>query len=299
MTWNELPVEIQEKAREYMNFSEGFIPSTLGSAFMWGNSPEGGDFWKEVDNGNFNVFYEKYPKKHDFVLPTKWAIKITRESREVLREYSKAYGCGWLDGQWLYYTGGDIGRGDSWSWNKEAEPIRNKHYVNEERYSEISYEQFLKYVLNQDKQSTMKENKLTRKQLVEAYNSFSCSKWQERIKNLLKQHATVTDDTQITIPEEDIKLLLSEGTKEQRKYVESLGITLKEDKNAFVKKFTSSNISSFSKEIFGNDSTLQIAVFTTVPERGDLLGRSFLLSQDYTVNLIPKGGKTIIEITKK
>jgi hypothetical protein len=33
--------------------------------FDWKNTPEGFKFWSNIAQGNFNVFYEKYPRLID------------------------------------------------------------------------------------------------------------------------------------------------------------------------------------------------------------------------------------------
>lgn len=37
-------------------------------SFSWMDSKEGGDFWDDIDEGNFDVFYQKYPQINDLPL---------------------------------------------------------------------------------------------------------------------------------------------------------------------------------------------------------------------------------------
>jgi hypothetical protein len=69
-TWQQLPKEIkkkmlkrqfQQKGKKNKNAFKDNIISSNG--FVWVLSKEGFDFWHEVINGNFDLFYEKYPKK--------------------------------------------------------------------------------------------------------------------------------------------------------------------------------------------------------------------------------------------
>ena len=71
--FDELPIEIQEKMldeqvrqgnkRNAEAFENNIIANKRLGAFNWSESVEGYDFWEEIiQNGNFTIFYEKYPK---------------------------------------------------------------------------------------------------------------------------------------------------------------------------------------------------------------------------------------------
>ncbi len=67
--FKDLPVEIQQRMLDeqerqgYPRNAEEFEESVTGG-FAWVNSEEGHAFWYEIIvNGNFDIFYEKYPKK--------------------------------------------------------------------------------------------------------------------------------------------------------------------------------------------------------------------------------------------
>lgn len=73
ITWEDLPKEIKEKMLEYQvaqgnKKKPSIFVHELGSAkyeggFSWADSPEGFDFWKNVlEEGNFKIFFDKYPK---------------------------------------------------------------------------------------------------------------------------------------------------------------------------------------------------------------------------------------------
>lgn len=71
--FKDLPEEIQERMldeqvrqgspRNAEVFEEETAAGANEGGFTWGLSVEGCDFWDEIiNNGNFAVFYEKYPK---------------------------------------------------------------------------------------------------------------------------------------------------------------------------------------------------------------------------------------------
>jgi hypothetical protein len=66
-TWQELPKEIKKKMlkRQFQQYGykgKKYFDNS-SSAFCWRDTKEGYKFWQEVINGNFELFYEKYPKK--------------------------------------------------------------------------------------------------------------------------------------------------------------------------------------------------------------------------------------------
>lgn len=67
--YNELPKEIQELALiRSENYKQGrsklVIESNLliTQMFPFDNTEEGGSFWHNINDGNYKVFYERYPK---------------------------------------------------------------------------------------------------------------------------------------------------------------------------------------------------------------------------------------------
>ena len=75
ITWNELPVEIQEKMLEYQvaqgneRDPEVFIKNITSDisqgGFSWGSTNEDYNFWVEIiNNENISHFYTIYPKQN-------------------------------------------------------------------------------------------------------------------------------------------------------------------------------------------------------------------------------------------
>ncbi len=69
MQIKDLPQEIKELAllrqKEAGNEvnEELYVCNTkAGDNFNWGDTPEEWDFWNQIDNGNFQPFYDRYPQ---------------------------------------------------------------------------------------------------------------------------------------------------------------------------------------------------------------------------------------------
>lgn len=67
MQVDKLPKEIQEIALERHKEQRDRIDFTgnLSGVFTWGKTKEGHDFWSNINDGNFDDFYNKYPKSED------------------------------------------------------------------------------------------------------------------------------------------------------------------------------------------------------------------------------------------
>ena len=59
------------------NFNDewGIVKSCGRDGFVWSDTIEGHHFWKSVNQGDFQIFYDRYPKKELQSLPEKWYIK--------------------------------------------------------------------------------------------------------------------------------------------------------------------------------------------------------------------------------
>jgi hypothetical protein len=67
-TWQELPKEIKKKMlkRQFQQRSEKdkkAFKCSIFFGFDWYQTKEGDYFWHKVLSGNFDLFFEKYPKK--------------------------------------------------------------------------------------------------------------------------------------------------------------------------------------------------------------------------------------------
>lgn len=55
---SQLPEEIRKRAELYRRWCKRDYVDQLSAAFTWDETPEGGDIWDEVDEGNYAPFYE-------------------------------------------------------------------------------------------------------------------------------------------------------------------------------------------------------------------------------------------------
>ena len=61
---SKLPPEIRELAeKRAKEQNESTHYDLLAAMFLWGITHEKREFWQEIENGNYSVFYEKYPQK--------------------------------------------------------------------------------------------------------------------------------------------------------------------------------------------------------------------------------------------
>lgn len=75
------------------------------------------------------------------------------------------------------------------------------------------------------------EQTLTRAQLIDLYNQFSCVDFKTSVKEILATNPLATDNTAIVIDQNYIDRLIDRGTNSQIDAVKRLGITLVEDKS--------------------------------------------------------------------
>ena len=79
--WKDLPKPIRELAESLVDKNHDYLDylksNYLAEAFDWCETEQGLDFWSNIDDGDFDVFYEKYPQKeieensaYDYVNPT-------------------------------------------------------------------------------------------------------------------------------------------------------------------------------------------------------------------------------------
>ena len=141
--------------------------------------------------------------------------------------------------------------------------------------------------------------KITRLNLIKAHQEFTCIVWTEKIFELLKSNPLASDDTTIDIPQELIDYININASIDQKVYIESLGIKLAEDKNAF-SIMTQGQLRGFSSKFLGDFGALDIGSSSVEDNRPDLTNRCLVVHKDFTVNLIKcSNGKTAIEILKK
>jgi len=235
-------------------------------------------------------FFELSKPIDEFILPEKYYIKkIDHPDYQLICDYFheksgyenfRNYDNLCYNPEWKVFKGYSAGLGNTTG------------------FTEVSVEDFVKHVLNKNKETKM-EQKLTRKQLITLYNADSCSKWKEIIGQYVRTFSAFdTDDVTKVIGQIHLDLLFKEGTDKQKKLVTGLGISLKVDKNAFVKEFPIDYLDKISNDLF-NSYKFQIFAGSSSDKFNHLSGRAFLLSNSFKVITHDRNGETIIEIQKK
>lgn len=119
--------------------------SIFVNGFRWADTREEHTFWQYIKNGNFDVFYEKYPETSSELtsLPEKWCIKVTPQNKETLGKWRTD---GSLSGGGYIYHKGYYG----------VRPNIQGYWLPGKKSdcTEITFEQFKKWVLNE---SSMEE----------------------------------------------------------------------------------------------------------------------------------------------
>lgn len=145
-------------------------------------------------NGGSNAFElgMKFEPINDF--PEKWVIK-QRLSKEVCDWWNKRFNK-------TSYTGGNYEYLTSFGGYRELIP---------EGYTEITLEQFNKYILN--KEEKMKTYKVTREQMQEIY-SIACHSWKTRIEKLTEEYLGMFN-TEGELPEDVVQSMRDAATVDQ------------------------------------------------------------------------------------
>ena len=134
------------------------------------------------------------------------------------------------------------------------------------------------------KEDTAQQYSLTKDQLILLHNTFNCSKWKDTIDLILTGSKWYVGNASIKISPCHIELLIKEGTAEQKKAVEDLGIVL--DKRNEIKNFTPIKARG-GKIIVGK-------IFS-----GESKGKGFYLSDDYDWEIKNDVGCLCLIPTKK
>jgi len=153
-----------------------------------------------------------------FKLPEKWCVKLL-DNYDTINNWGKEY---FEDkGGW-----GDLNEDTYLLCDFENDYCTSENY--KYGYEEITYDQFIKHVLNKYKMNTQT---LTRAQLIEMHAKDSCIDWRKEIEYILLSAPLALDTTPITIPQKSIDLLIKMGSATQKSLVMSAGIKLEEDKS--------------------------------------------------------------------
>lgn len=154
--------------------------------------------------------------------PTKWFIILTRENFEIVHKwYKETYD------KYPINIGMAVGNvpydGTYADCSNDGGNLKKYGGI------EITFEQFQQHILKQ--KQVMKQQTITRKQLISLHNSDSCTTWKNYIMELIVANPLAIDETKITIPQKYLDLVINEGTTKQKQAIEELGISLQKEFN--------------------------------------------------------------------
>ena len=164
----------------------------------------------EQEDGRYYPEYFEVIEEGLDVLPTKWAIKTTSETRKIINDFmcSKGYDSVWNDDYFAHYPF-TVGGGSAWSYVRGG-------------YTEISFETFEKLVLNKEIKTKpiMSKQKLTVSITdVLEIHKIACTTWKETIAKYLTR---VDSDQNITFTQEEVDKMFKAATSTQLPKLEDI-----------------------------------------------------------------------------
>lgn len=142
--------------------------------------------------------------EEDFVLPEKWFIKTTEESNDIVCDwYDKIKNCKTNRSIGNYYCGDDY-RVQGYMYWLDLKIHMIKHYT------EITFEQFKKYVLKENMETI--KRKITPQQGQQIIN-IACNEWKQKLAGVWGKSIVLGND--IEISEEDYVKMRHACTQEQ------------------------------------------------------------------------------------
>jgi hypothetical protein len=164
---------------------------------------------EQMDGKYYPEYFEVIEEELD-VLPTKWAIKTTSETRKIINDFmcSKGYDSVWHTDYFAHYPFTE-GGGSAWSYVRGG-------------YTEISFETFEKLVLNKEIKTKhiMSKQKLTVSitEVLEIHK-IACTTWKETIAKYLTR---VDSDQNITFTQEEVDKMFKAATSTQLPKLEDI-----------------------------------------------------------------------------
>ena len=173
---------------------------------------------------NAYTFLEYCGIKPEFVLPEKWAVKITDENKETLYNWAKSqpgYDDRW-DNWWCvndrlkFLSGTDVAKDGSYGIGGE---FMNSNHPDTQI---ITFEQFQQHVLNKQPNKTHMKLTVHVSQVLKIH-AIACPNWKIRIADYLQR---IDVNQNITFSELEIRGMFDAATKEQKPVLESIFGTL-------------------------------------------------------------------------
>ena len=226
---------------------------------------EGYERLNREGNDKVKNLMKLFDKEKEFILPETWYVKVTEENKKVLSNWK---GCtvevDRIVGMCKWFCSNKIERG-----HNLATITNDSNYTFGE---EITYEQFLKYVLKQEIKTNMKSFKITRSQFKQLYD-VACSTWKTKVLQLTNDTLntfSIEGDLSYEIVEEMFKAISNDN---QKKVFTSIFPDFSTDKSIDLSKIT-------DEGLFGqSNSIIQIRCSS------DYKDKAFYLSSDYNWEL--------------
>jgi hypothetical protein len=163
-----------------------------------------------------NTFLEYCDIKPEFVLPEKWAVRITDENRETLYNWAKSqpgYDDEWdlwwcLNDRRKFLSGTDVAKDGSYgSWYS--------HELENTDTQIITFEQFQQHVLKQKTHMklTVHVNKVLK------IHEMACPAWKQTLSGYLHR---IDSNQNITFEESEVRAMFDAATKGQKPVLESI-----------------------------------------------------------------------------
>lgn len=235
-------------------------------------------------------YFTNQTKEEQFVLPKKWCIKRDKNNYKIINDYFNMningyYGLDDCDNYLhcpLY---------DGW----------NTGIIKEENYIEITYEQFQKYVLNQEnKQQVMEQQqpiqtqKLNRKQLISLYDKYLCHAWRDTIMKYIDKLKLSSDNDYVFIDQKDIERAIKEANDSQKQSLRNCGIILEEDKSIDLTSYGCNNTN------LSDSCNNKPSVNIQIRSESNFANKAFYLSGNYNWEIkTDKQGLLCLIPTKK
>ncbi len=210
-----------------------------------------------------------YDKEEEFILPEVWYVKVTEENKKVLanwRKINESYidttkivgMCKWLNS------------------NKIEKSYNPATTISEDNYTfgeEITYEQFLKYVLKQEETKTnMKSFNITREQFKQLYY-VACLTWKHKVELLIGETLGLFQQAGTLSYEKVEEMFKAISNDSQSKVFTEIFPDFSNDKSIDLSVAT-------NEGLFGRtDSMIQIRC------NGKFKNKAFYLSNDYNWEL--------------
>jgi len=268
---------------------------------------------KQTEKGHFGTdwsrnHYRKATKeelishfsKDTFVLPERWVVKADGKG-PIGKYFDKQCNTCIYDFRDGYYH--RFGKnGDDITNPNKLSNLQFHSYSIIDDHTEITQEQFEKYVLNSNNKQTKIKMKhtITLDQLRLIFN-VACANWQEKIK--VYAGRAVFPQVTVDFTNDEVKTMYSASNSEQKAVLDSIFTEYNKDNNPFIEhKDNAKLIAELSNTCFGGSDTIELSqsIISMRKLPSNLRNRSFFVRGSYQVILHEKeGAGTIIEFQKR